>query len=326
MESRPPVTAERLELGAQRDARLHVDLGAQLEGRDRRPRLGHAARDEALRAGELLRRDVALGGAGLGDGGRGRRCGGSCPVLRVRQELRELRALQPGPTARAAATGRRGGGRRGARSARGALDVVLDDPSPGPVPVTPCRSMPCSRARRRASGDAFSRPSGRAAGAAGSGAIGAAGAGVAGASAGGGAAAGAGGAAADAAVGAGGAAGAGVGRRRGRRAVPAGVQRRDDAADGQRLARARDDLQHPGRVGLVRQRRLVGLDLRQRLAARDRIAVGLQPLEDRALLHRVRQPRHDDLGHDYARSRNVASTASTICGSCGKASCSSALE
>ena len=50
-------------------------------------------------------------------------------------------------------------------------------------------------------------------------------------------------------------------------------------------------------VGLVRHVGLVGLDLDQLVPAGDLVAVGLEPLEDRALLHRVGQAGHRDVGH-----------------------------
>ena len=73
-------------------------------------------------------------------------------------------------------------------------------------------------------------------------------------------------------------------------------------ADRQRLPDGGDDRQRALRRGLVGHRRLVGLDLDQLLADGDRVAVLLEPAEDRALLHRVRQARHRDLGHGI-RSR-----------------------
>ena len=91
-------------------------------------------------------------------------------------------------------------------------------------------------------------------------------------------------------------------RRLGRRAVAgrrlaAGADARDDLADGQRVALLGDDRQRAGAVGLVGHRGLVGLDLDELVAAGDLVALGLEPLEDRALLHRVGEARHDDVGH-----------------------------
>ena len=58
-----------------------------------------------------------------------------------------------------------------------------------------------------------------------------------------------------------------------------------------------EDPQRPVGVRVEHDRRLVGLDLGERLALRDAVAVLLEPADDRALLHRVRQPRHHDLRH-----------------------------
>ena len=60
-----------LDLPAERDAALHVDVHADDEVGDRRLGLRHAAGDDALQPGRLLDDDVALGGAALGDGARG---------------------------------------------------------------------------------------------------------------------------------------------------------------------------------------------------------------------------------------------------------------
>ena len=51
-----------------------------------------------------------------------------------------------------------------------------------------------------------------------------------------------------------------------------------------------------GHVGLVR------LDLHELFAAGDLVTVGLEPLEDRALLHGVGEPGHRDVGHERERS------------------------
>src|SRR3954468_21822544 len=72
---------------------------------------------------------------------------------------------------------------------------------------------------------------------------------------------------------------------------------RDHLADGERRALVGDDLERAVRVGLVGHRRLVGLDLDELLALGDLVARRLEPLEDRALLHRVGQARHRDVGH-----------------------------
>src|SRR5690606_40957799 len=67
------------------------------------------------------------------------------------------------------------------------------------------------------------------------------------------------------------------------------------------------------------------LDLHQRLPALDPVADGDEPLQHRALLHRVGQAGHDDVdGHQ--RSRKVASTAWMTCSSWGNAACSSGRE
>jgi PAS domain S-box-containing protein len=57
------------------------------------------------------------------------------------------------------------------------------------------------------------------------------------------------------------------------------------------------DRQRPVLVGLVGHVGLVRLDLDELLASLDLVPVGLQPLEDRALLHRVGQAGHRDIGH-----------------------------
>ena len=72
---------------------------------------------------------------------------------------------------------------------------------------------------------------------------------------------------------------------------------RDDLADRERRALVGDDLERAVRVGLVRHRRLVRLDLDELVALRDLVPLGLEPLEDRALLHGVGQPRHGHVGH-----------------------------
>ncbi len=94
----------------------------------------------------------------------------------------------------------------------------------------------------------------------------------------------------------------------------------DDRTDRQRRSLGRHDLQDAVEVGLVDHRRLVGLDLHQLIAAVDLVAIGLQPLQDGALLHRVRQARHHHLRHVASRrqaSRRVASAAWTTWASWG---------
>ena len=76
----------------------------------------------------------------------------------------------------------------------------------------------------------------------------------------------------------------------------------DHLADRQGRPLVGHDLhQRPRRVCLEDHVRLVGLDLDQLLAELDLVADRLHPLEDRALLHRVREARHDDvLGHQIS--------------------------
>ncbi len=101
---------------------------------------------------------------------------------------------------------------------------------------------------------------------------------------------------------------------------------RDRRPDRQRLALLRQDLrQRPRHVAFVGHVRLVGLDLDQLVADRDLVPDLLQPLQDRPLLHRVREPRHDDVGHQIDPS-SAASAALTTCSSCGIAACSSRFE
>ena len=68
-----------------------------------------------------------------------------------------------------------------------------------------------------------------------------------------------------------------------------------------------DDPQHAVGVGLVGHVGLVRLDLDELLAALDLVPVGLQPLEDRALLHGVGQAGHRDVGHARQRTQQSAS-------------------
>ena len=71
---------------------------------------------------------------------------------------------------------------------------------------------------------------------------------------------------------------------------------RDRLAD-RRLALGERDLQqHAREVRLDLLRHLVGVDLEERLALRDRVALGLQPLRDGAGLHALAEPRELDLG------------------------------
>src|SRR6185295_11539774 len=74
-------------------------------------------------------------------------------------------------------------------------------------------------------------------------------------------------------------------------------------------ALAHDDLaQHAGPEGLDLHVGLVGLDLRDHVAALDRVALLLQPLDDLAGLHRVRQLGHQDLGDHRLHTRRIAAT------------------
>src|SRR4029077_4524683 len=81
----------------------------------------------------------------------------------------------------------------------------------------------------------------------------------------------------------------------------------------------------PRHIGLVGHVRLVGLDFNQLLADCHLLAHPLQPGEDRPLLHRVREPGHDDVGHQRAPS-SASNAALTTCSSCGIAACSRRLE
>ena len=72
---------------------------------------------------------------------------------------------------------------------------------------------------------------------------------------------------------------------------------RDRRADGERVALLGHDLQRARRVGLVGHVGLVRLDLDELFALGDLVAVGLEPLQDRALLHGVGQAGHGDVGH-----------------------------
>ena len=84
---------------------------------------------------------------------------------------------------------------------------------------------------------------------------------------------------------------------------------RDDLADRERRALLGDDLERAVRVGLVRHRGLVGLDLDELLALGDLVPRGLEPLEDRALLHGVGQPRHGHVGHARQSTKRRTATA-----------------
>jgi len=89
-------------------------------------------------------------------------------------------------------------------------------------------------------------------------------------------------------------------------------QPRDDLADRQRVALGSHDGEDAVGVGLVGHVRLVGLDLDELVAASDLVAVGLEPLDDRPLLHGVRQPRHHHLAHRATSSASRASRSASV--------------
>ena len=96
--------------------------------------------------------------------------------------------------------------------------------------------------------------------------------------------------------------------RRGRRRGAVDGQARDHVAEPGRLVLTDRDLaEHAVDLGLVHDRGLVGLDLDERLALRDRIARLLEPAQDDGLLHRVREPRHHDV--DEAQDVSASSVA-----------------
>ena len=80
---------------------------------------------------------------------------------------------------------------------------------------------------------------------------------------------------------------------------------RDRLADRERVALLGHDLERPRLVGLVGHVGLVRLDLDELLALGDLVAVGLEPLEDRALLHGVGQAGHRDVGHGRQATGSV---------------------
>ena len=177
---------------------------------------------------------------------------------------------------------------------------------PGPVPVSPDSSTPSSAAIRRAIGDAFTRPlpspagwstcsSAVATGASSSdcsdsGALSSA-VGTSERSGGGASSAGSSSGAASSAAGSCSPPASSAGFD------GAAADRRDRLADRERVALLGHDLERAGLVGLVGHVGLVGLDLDQLVAAGDLVPVGLEPLQDRALLHRVGQAGHRDIGH-----------------------------
>ena len=127
--------------------------------------------------------------------------------------------------------------------------------------------------------------------------------------------------------------GLGCGRAARRRAVPGrhvlalAADEGDRAADLD-LARVDDDLeQHAVGLGLDLLCHLVGVELVQRLALLDRVALVLQPLDDRAGLHPLAQPWQLDLGRHGKTLRPYALaivrlTASSTSAACGTAHCS----
>ncbi len=73
------------------------------------------------------------------------------------------------------------------------------------------------------------------------------------------------------------------------------AEQRDQRSDPDALTLGSAELQHgPPGLGLVHHARLVGLHLDERLPLVDVVPGPHEPPHDRALLHRVRQPGHDD--------------------------------
>ncbi len=69
----------------------------------------------------------------------------------------------------------------------------------------------------------------------------------------------------------------------------------DQRSDPDALSLRSAQLQHHASgLRLVHHARLVGFDLDERLPLVDIVPGSHEPLQDRALLHRVRQPGHDD--------------------------------
>src|SRR5204862_1397898 len=84
--------------------------------------------------------------------------------------------------------------------------------------------------------------------------------------------------------------------RRERRHLLALLADHGDRAANRYLTLADGDLQeHPGGLGLDLLRHLVGVELVERLAFLDGVALALQPLDDRAGLHPLAEPRELDL-------------------------------
>src|SRR5205823_8564055 len=85
-----------------------------------------------------------------------------------------------------------------------------------------------------------------------------------------------------------------------RRPLAVAPDLRDDGADGGTLALGDDDLAQLARgVGFDLDVGLVALDLDQRLAFFDHLAFLLQPTQDLAGFHRVRQAGHLNVGHRW---------------------------
>ena len=136
---RLPLGGRGLEPLAEVDGLLHVDVDVEHEVRRRGLRLRHPPRHGLLQPREVLRGGLALAGLGVARHHRRRR--------------------RPPPPARPPPGRRlhRAGGLR-AVALGGGLDVGLDDPPAGAGALGCASSSPSSRAIRRATGDAFVRP------------------------------------------------------------------------------------------------------------------------------------------------------------------------
>src|SRR6185503_19808680 len=91
---------------------------------------------------------------------------------------------------------------------------------------------------------------------------------------------------------------------------------RDRLADRRLTLGLRDLQQHAGEVRLDLLRDIVRIELVERLALLDALALGLQPLDDRAGLHALPEARELDLGgHRYFPTiRLIAASTSSGCG------------
>ena len=153
---------------------------------------------------------------------------------------------------------------------------------PGPVPCTPASSTPCSRARRRAAGEAIGPPR-RGVAVARSGPLGRRRAAAAAATGGGGAT-----------------------------TVPArGLDLGEDAVHGDDLPLRGDDPQQPCLRRLDLHGRLVGLHLDDDLPGGDGVAVVDEPPAHLRLLHRDGELRDEQRGH-ATRRRTAATTSSAL--------------